>query len=528
MSTITGSTKIIRFILRRDRILLPLWIITFGLIPAVLLPGIKEVWPTQADRDSAATVIGSSPAFTALLGKIHDTSLGGLVAWRGSMIPLLLAIVTAMTVLRHTRNDEEAGRRELVGSTVVGRHASLAATLTVTVTGSLITGVIAALCLSGQADPTGSWMLAVQYASAGVLFAAIAAVAAQLTQGTGSARAIVFIVLGVAFVLRMASSLDSELSWASWVSPAGWLEKLEPFGDNNWYVLAIIGGSFVVLTVIAFVLQSHRDVEAGILPNRLGRAGAGASLSSPLGLAWRLQRSALIGWTIGFALLGVLLGSMTNGIKDLISGSAAINDMLAAIGGTDQLTDAFIASMISFMALGAAAFSIQAMLKLRSEESQLHAEQLLATNVSRTGWAASHLVFGFGACAVVLGLGAIGLAVTYGAVISDFTRASHDVLIGCAVQLPAIWVLTGLSMLLFGLVPRLVGLTWLALTLCLLFGQLGEILQLPQWALDLSPFTHVPQVPGHDVTAEPLVWLSVAAVTTTIVGLLAFRRRNLS
>jgi ABC-2 type transport system permease protein len=48
---------------------------------------------------------------------------------------ILIAPVSLLFVIRHTRAEEEAGRRELLGSMVVGRVAPLAAAL-VTVFGA--------------------------------------------------------------------------------------------------------------------------------------------------------------------------------------------------------------------------------------------------------------------------------------------------------------------------------------------------------------------------------------------------------
>lgn len=527
MSTLTGTGKLIRFTLRRDRFLIPVWVLFIGYFPAALTPGIKEIWPTQADRDAAVVMIGNTPAFTALLGKVHDASLGGLVAWRGSLLTLILGVIAALTVIRHTRADEEAGRREVIGSTVVGRHANLTAVLTVAIVASLLVGVIAGASMAGQGeDPTGSWVLGAQYAASGVLFAAIAGVCAQLTRGSGSARGIVFIVLGIAFLTRMAGDMTEGASWLSWASPVGWLEQLQPFGENNWWVLGLFAAAVVVLVAAAFILQSHRDIEAGIMATRLGRAEAGPGLSTTFGLAWRLQRGGLIGWTIGFVVMGGMLGTMVNGIKDMLNSSDLMKQAIAQMGGSDVLTDAFIASMLGIMGLAAAGYSIAAAGKLRGEETTMRSEQLLATNVSRVGWTMSHLVFAFVGPVIVLGAGALAMGLSYGAAIGDTGTALGHSLAGTAVQLPAVWVLTGLTTLLFGVLPRLLGLAWVALTLCLVFGQLGAALQLPQWTLDMSPFTHVPQVPGHDVTAGPLVWLGAVVVAATAVGLAGFRRRD--
>jgi polyether ionophore transport system permease protein len=56
----------------------------------------------------------------------------------------------------------------------------------------------------------------------------------------------------------------------------------------------------------------------------------------------------------------------------------------------------------------------------------------------------------------------------------------------------------------------------------------GQALQLSHWVLDISPFTHLPRLPGGPVTATPLIWLCVIAVALCAVGLAALRRRDIS
>ncbi|HZE40589.1 MAG TPA: ABC transporter permease [Stackebrandtia sp.] len=529
MNTLTGTGKLIRFMLRRDRVLLPVWVLVFAYVPAGLVPGIKELYPTQAAREQIAHSIGATPAFTALMGPVYDPSLGGLVAWRGSLVTLILGIITGLTVIRHTRTDEEAGRRELIGSAVVGRHANLASTLIVTIAATAVgTGLLTAGLISQNLDGADSLALGLQYGATGVVFACVAAVCAQLTRGAGSARAIMFVVLGASFLLRMGGNLNKDMKWMLWISPAGWAQELRPFADNKWWVLWIVAAVCVVLVALAFVLQSHRDIEAGVLPTRLGRPQASPMLSNSFGLAWRLQRGAFIGWAIAFILIGYMLGSMGKGVQDMLRDNKMMTQIVAQMGGSHQLTSAFIASMIGLMGLAVTGYSLQAAVKPRAEENATHAENLLATGVSRLSWQLSHLVFAFIGPAVVLALGGLAMVASYAAVIDDPSGAFGDVMRGAAVQLPAVWVLTALAVLLYGVLPRVLSLVWVALVLCLVFGQLGSAFQLPQWALDISPFTHLPKVPGHDITAQPLLWLGAIAIVATVVGLGAFRRRDIT
>jgi ABC-2 type transport system permease protein len=76
-------------------------------------------------------------------------------------------------------------------------------------------------------------------------------------------------------------------------------------------------------------------------------------------------------------------------------------------------------------------------------------------------------------------------------------------------------------------VPRWSLVAWTAPAICLLVLLVGGTLELRQWVLDVSPFTHVPHVPGGSVTATPLVALTVVALLLTFAGLGGLRRRNI-
>ena len=93
---------------------------------------------------------------------------------------------------------------------------------------------------------------------------------------------------------------------------------------------------------------------------------------------------------------------------------------------------------------------------------------------------------------------------------------------------PAVWVVVAAAVALFGLVPRAVVAAWGMLGACVLLTVLGPLLDLPRWVLDLSPFEHVPQLPGGDLSAASLIWLCAVAAALTAVGVLAFRRRDLA
>jgi ABC-2 type transport system permease protein len=251
-------------------------------------------------------------------------------------------------------------------------------------------------------------------------------------------------------------------------------------------------------------------------------------LRGPFGLAWRLQRGPLLAWTSAFVLGGLLLGAVAGSVGTLVGDSHSARELFVKLGGHAGLTDAYLASVMATLGLLASVYAVQAALRLRAEESGQRAEPVLAAATGRIRWAASHLTFA--ACGPVLLLAVAGLAagLSYGAGGGGLGETVARLLGSALAQVPAAWVVGGITAALFGLAPRLAVATWGLLAVFLLLGQFGALLGLSQWAMDLSPFTHVPKLPGGSFTVTPLLWLAAVAAVLTAAGLAGLRRRDLT
>jgi ABC-2 type transport system permease protein len=303
----------------------------------------------------------------------------------------------------------------------------------------------------------------------------------------------------------------------------GWAQATKPYAGDRWWALLLLAGASIVLVAIAFALLGIRDLGGGLVPPRPGPPEAAPALGHPEGLALRLQRGTLIAWTAGLAATAVAYGSIAQDINDFIGDNDALEDLLAQTGGS--LVDSYLGTTMLTLAVIAGGFAISAALRLRSEETQGRAETLLATAMSRRRWAASHLAVALGGSALIMAVTGLVVGLTYGISVSDLDQVGRLLGAGLAF-VPALWVLVGVAFALFGLVPRAIVAAWAVLVGCLVVAMFGALIGLPQWALDLSPFQHVPQMPAAGFELTPILVLTTVAAGLLGVGFAAFDRRD--
>jgi ABC-2 type transport system permease protein len=530
-AALTGTGQLTRLALRRDRFMLPVWVYALTLIAASGGYGLKAVYKTAASRATLATSVYHNEAFSFLYGQLHGNSLGAITAWRYLTYAALAAgLMSLFLVVRHTRADEETGRLELLGSAAVGRHAALAAALLVASAANLGLFVLSSVVLAAGGLPiTGAIAFALAEVSGGLVFAALAALAAQISGTARGARGLVIAALGVFFLFRAVgdSGGSHALSWLTWLSPMGWAEEVRPFTADRWWVLALPAVAAVLGVAIAVALAAHRDQGAALLQSSSGPAAAGRTLAGPAGLAWRLQRAGLAGWAAGFLAGGLAIGVVANGIGQLVGSSAAIDKALIRIGGQSALTSAYLAACMSLVGLVAGAYAVSAVLRLRSDEADGLGEPVLSAPVGRLRWGSSYLLAAAAGTAVMLLAGGVGMGLGYG-LASSTTGTQLPRLIGAAMaQWPAALCVAAVGAAVIGLAPRWSApAAWTAVGICGLIGVFGPAVNLSQAVLDVSPFTHVPKLPGGAFSAEPLLWLTAVTLGLAAAGLAGLRRRD--
>jgi ABC-2 type transport system permease protein len=537
----TGTGTLTKLALRRDRLMIPGWLYALAASVVGTAATFRSLYGEQSQRAGLARSMNASGPLRALCGPVYDwNSVGALTAWRMGVLGAALAgLMSILLVVRHTRDEEESGRQEMLGATAIDRRAPLTAALAVTVTANtaILAVTAAGMAVLGQSF-AGSVALGLQIAGGGLVFGALAAVTAQLTEGARAARGLAGALLGAAFLLRGAgdAAYAGSGSAAVWASPLGWLEHLRPYdsGGESWWVLLPAAALATAAAAAAYALAAHRDCGAGLLPVRPGPAAGARGLNGPFALAWRLQRGAWYGWAFGLAVAGAVYGSVARSVGDLVGGNAQVDDLIERMGGRQGLTDSFLALSIGLLGTMTGVYAVQSLLRLRAEENGLGAEAVLAHPVGRLRWAASHLALAVLGSAVLLAAAGTVLGLVHGAAAGDIGGQVPRLAFAAVAQAPGVWVLAGLGTVLFGLLPRAVPATWGLLGLFLALGQLGPVLRVPQPVMDLSPFTHLPGLPGGHgdrvlpLSATPYLWLVPIAAAAFAVGLTGLRRRDLT
>jgi len=158
--------------------------------------------------------------------------------------------------------------------------------------------------------------------------------------------------------------------------------------------------------------------------------------------------------------------------------------------------------------------------KIHAEEKRGRLEQLFAKSVPPARMFLSYIAIAFITSFITLSLMAVG-----------FYIAAGDMQLGALLNaaltyLPALWLMLGLNVLLVGLVPKLAGLIWAVFAYAFAVFYFGKLFNVPEWAVKISPFAYIPQLPMQDFALAPLCVLAVLAAAVCVAGVSGFSRRD--
>jgi ABC-2 type transport system permease protein len=92
---------------------------------------------------------------------------------------------------------------------------------------------------------------------------------------------------------------------------------------------------------------------------------------------------------------------------------------------------------------------------------------------------------------------------------------------------PAVTVVVACAVALLGLGPRWPPAAWVLVAYAVVVGLFGQILRLPDWAVDLSVFEHMPRLGAGAWVNAASAWETAAAAALTVAGWMVLRGRDL-
>ena len=523
-SDLAGTRPLVRLALRRDRIMVAVWVALLVVVSYASAAATTSLYATEAEQVKAAEAINASGAIVALYGPILDVhNLGELAMTKMTVTySVLVAVMVLFVVRRHTRGDEESGLAELLGGTAIGHEAPLTAAVAFGSAVSLLLGVLVASAnTAGGLPVAGSIAFGGLWAGTGLVAVGITALACQLSASSRTCAGLAAAAFAVLFVLRAVGD-TTDASFLSWLSPFGWNTQVRAYGDTRWWVLGLYLVAAAGLVLVARAVRARRDLGAGVIQARPGPATGSPRLRDALALSVRVHRPLLLWWTAAVAVYGLVFGALAPGLNSLDSDQ--IRQMFERIGGAGAFEDMLIAAVAAVLGLVVTAFGITVLGHSGSDEQDGRTEQVLATATSRSQvFVAATLTAVVGATWLLLVAG-VSLAVGVG---NQTDNGFGTLVSSSVVQAPAVWVVVGVGALLLALRSGWALLGWGALVLFATLGLVGELLGLPDWVLKLSPYTHVAKVPSETFSWRPALVLSVIAAVLLVVAWTRFRTRDI-
>ncbi|GAA4063116.1 tetronasin resistance protein [Amphibacillus indicireducens] len=518
--------------LKRDWKKIMIWVLGVGLFSAGFVPAFEEIAKGQGligmfetmQNPAMVSIVGPTPIETAT-----NYTIGAMYAHQMLLFCGLFAmIIAALHVVGHTRKEEDLGLTELVRSFQIGRQAnSFATIIEVLLVNSLLALLIGGTLTSFGTDTIsiqGSFLFGLSVAMAGLIGAAIALVMAQIMPNSAGATGSTLGIIGLLYITRAATDI-SNITF-SMFNPLGWLYLTYPFTNNNWLPIFFALIFCIIMVMIAFALEGRRDMGAGYLPEREGRAYAKQSLLSVHGLFIKINKGVIISWLISFLILGAAYGAIYGDMQSFLESNDLLQQMFTQSGVS--IEESFTATIMMVMMGLVAILPIVIINKLFSVEQRLYLSQLHATKVTRGQfyWTNISLAIVIGAIGILFAAG--GLGITALTVMEDHTTMNlTDFLIAGYNFLPAVLFFTALAALALGWAPKLGKFIYVYLGYSFILNYFSGILDLPDWFLKTAIKSWIPQMPVESFKVIPFIVITTVSIILMTIGYLGYKKRDM-
>lgn len=522
--------RLFLFSLKKECLKILFWLIGISLFIFFGLGAYIEMYGDALQREAMALTM-QNPAMEALFGRViglDNYTIGAMYSHTMTIMMLsVIAVMSILLVVRNTRAEEENGILEILRSLPTGQLAHTSSAIFLLLITNLCQMLLTIVIISSLGDSSmnleGSLLTGVIYGSAGLFFGAVALLMAQLSSSARNTTMWSFAVLGFSYLLRIVGDISEEI--LSWISPLGLLYGTEPFVENNWWPIMVIQAATWSIVGFALYLQHQRDIGTGLFPDRTGSRHASPYLQWTAGFAFRLLKTTLIVWVVTVAVFAATYGSVIGDVERLLEGNELIEAMLEAESETD-LMNQFISMIIGILALIATIPSLQVFLRLKEEEKKNRTEKIVTGNRSRVIILGTFFAISFLTSILMQFVQLVTFAGS--ALVMDFDINVTDIFGAGLAYLPAIWIMIGLSVSLYGWLPKFASFIWGYLGFAFIVLYFSGLFDMPEWMMGISPFYHIPQLLNEEWSWSVTIVLTIIAAVVTFTGFIGYQRRDIN
>lgn len=518
-----------KFIFKREKKYFIIWFISIFFLVVGQAQSFVDLYPTAEDRAEIARSM-DNPAIIALMGLPYgkdNYTMGALMSQQSLLFTIVaFAIMNIIFICRNTAADEEKGISDSLRAFPVGRQFQISASLIVSFIVNLVFSIAISIGLFllkiDSIDLNGSITYGAVIGVAGIFFAAVAAVFAQISPS--NATGLTFGVLGLSYFIRAIGDIGSEV--IAYISPLGALMRSQVYVKNNFIPVMVIVIMSLIFSGIAIWLNTKRDYGSGVFVNKTKNKTSSDFLRSPFTLALRLLFASSITWIAGFVIMGFSFG----GMLDEIISQLEKNDMMKQIFITSNNTailDQFISVMTSIVAIIGTIPCIIAVLKINSEETSGRMDIIMSHKVSRFSIIGSYFYIAIIISVVLQMLFAVSMWAGGRTVLKDPIEVTYF-LKSALSYLPAIWMMIGLFTLMIGIFRKGIIIAWLYYGYSVFVIYFGSMLKLSEKASKLTSYGNIPNVNIDDCNYTGIICVFLISVILSIIGFVGYKKSDIT
>ncbi|WP_429970264.1 ABC transporter permease [Fructilactobacillus sp. Tb1] len=528
MKHLSKTFFLTRFYLRKDWVSLLSWI---GMMTVMVL-GVGLMFPSKYPHEANRAVMIQTlklPSMKAILGPIQNstTTISNMFVSEMSLWCMLIMGIFAILIANgNTRKQEDTGLLELMQSRCVGRFAPLLATFNELV---LVNGIItlilgfgmSAINMTGS-DVAGDWVFAGLMGMAGLFFGTMTILLAQITNDSSQNVSTSFGVF-VGFYVIFIGLMTHDKWHFDWLTPFSVIRKTEIYHHNVFWPLLVVVAVSVVMFAISFYLASIRDEGSGLLPTIPGKKTSWFLKNYPALVIDTQLKSSII-WFIMLAIFGAVYGSVLGSIQKIVTGNAAMLQVLQTQADDAAKSFIFIIGMV--FAVISTIPGILTIFKLESDQKRGIIELILARPVHRTTIFLANTLIG-----TVISL--LGFA-SYEAGLYFAQKATmkypfprHDFISVYASYLAPMLVVLAIAVFMIVWVPKLSKSIWAILYLIIFINFFGAMIKLSHIWMHATLFGLVKRSFTHALATNQIWMMLLVALVLWLVSLFRYRKIDL-